>query len=76
MHKVIKRRTGLAQLDLAELWAYRELLGFLAWRDVAVRYKQTTVGILWAFIRPFVTMVVFTVIFGRIAGLKIGRAHV
>jgi lipopolysaccharide transport system permease protein len=69
MHKVIKRRTGLAQLDLAELWAYRELLGFLAWRDVAVRYKQTTVGILWAFIRPLVTMVVFTVIFGRIAGL-------
>ena len=65
MHKVIKRRTGLAQLDLAELWTYRELLGFLAWRDVAVRYKQTTVGILWAFIRR--CDVVSLPLFGRIA---------
>ena len=69
MHTVIKRRTGLANLNLRELWAYRELLGFLAWRDVVVRYKQTYIGAGWAFIRPFVTMVVFTVVFGRIAGL-------
>jgi lipopolysaccharide transport system permease protein len=69
MHKVIKRRTGLAQLDLKELWEYRELLGFLAWRDIAVRYKQTVVGIGWAFVRPFITMIVLTVVFGYIAKL-------
>lgn len=69
MHTVIKRRTGLANLNLRELWEYRELLGFLAWRDVVVRYKQTYIGAGWAFIRPFLTMVVFTVVFGRIAGL-------
>jgi lipopolysaccharide transport system permease protein len=50
-----------------DLWRYRELLLILAWRDVSVRYKQTAVGIAWAFIRPFLTMVVFTVVFGHIA---------
>lgn len=69
MHTIIKRRTGLAQLNLREIWSYRELLGFLAWRDVVVRYKQTYVGAGWAFIRPFLTMVVFTVVFGKLAGL-------
>jgi len=69
MHKVIKRRTGLAQLNWREMWEYRELLGFLAWRDVAVRYKQTYIGIGWAFIRPLLTMVVFTLVFGKIAKL-------
>ncbi|HOG91561.1 MAG TPA: ABC transporter permease [Smithella sp.] len=53
----------------ADLWRYRELFVILAWRDLSVRYKQTIVGILWAIIRPFLTMVVFTVIFGRIAKL-------
>ncbi|HPL67575.1 MAG TPA: ABC transporter permease [Smithellaceae bacterium] len=53
----------------ADLWRYRELFAILAWRDLSVRYKQTIVGILWAIIRPFLTMVVFTVIFGRIAKL-------
>src|SRR5256714_7772471 len=67
MHRVIKRRTGLAAVDLPELWEYRELLGFLAWRDVAVRYKQTVIGAAWAIIRPFLTMVVFTIIFGKLA---------
>ena len=52
-----------------DLWRYRELFLILAWRDVSVRYKQTIIGILWAIIRPFLTMVVFTVIFGRIAKL-------
>jgi lipopolysaccharide transport system permease protein len=52
-----------------DLWRYRELLYFLAWRDILVRYKQTAVGIAWALLRPFVTMVVFTVIFGGIAQL-------
>ena len=50
-----------------DLWRYRELFVFLAWRDIAVRYKQTVLGILWAILRPFTTMVVFTVIFGRLA---------
>jgi lipopolysaccharide transport system permease protein len=52
-----------------DLWRYRELFYVLAWRDVAVRYKQTVIGVAWALIRPFLTMVVFTVIFGRIAKL-------
>jgi lipopolysaccharide transport system permease protein len=53
----------------SDLWHYRELFAILAWRDVSVRYKQTVVGVAWAVIRPFVTMVVFTVIFGRLAKL-------
>src|SRR5437867_2027009 len=52
-----------------DLWRYRELFLILAWRDISVRYKQTIIGVAWAVIRPFLTMVVFTVIFGRIAGL-------
>ena len=52
-----------------DLWRYRELFYFLAWRDILVRYKQTIIGIAWALIRPFLTMVVFTVIFGKIAQL-------
>ena len=52
-----------------DLWRYRELLQVLAWRDVAVRYKQTIIGIAWAFVRPLLTMVVFTVIFGKLAKL-------
>ena len=53
----------------ADLWRYRELFLILAWRDVAVRYKQTIIGVAWAVIRPFLTVVVFTVIFGKLAGL-------
>jgi len=53
----------------ADLWRYRELFLILAWRDLSVRYKQTIIGILWAILRPFLTMVVFTVIFSRIAKL-------
>jgi homopolymeric O-antigen transport system permease protein len=52
-----------------DLWAYRELFAILAWRDVAVRYKQTVIGIAWAVIRPFMTMVIFTTVFGRLANL-------
>ncbi len=52
-----------------DLWRYRELFFILAWRDVAVRYKQTVIGLAWAFVRPFVTMVVFTVVFGKLAKL-------
>lgn len=52
-----------------DLWRYRELFYFLAWRDILVRYKQTSIGIAWALIRPFLTMVVFTVVFGSLAKL-------
>jgi lipopolysaccharide transport system permease protein len=57
-----------------DLWRYRELFYFLAWRDILVRYKQTTIGIAWALIRPFLTMVVFTVVFGTLAKLPSGGA--
>src|SRR5712675_539888 len=52
-----------------DLWHYRELFQVLAWRDISVRYKQTVIGAAWALIRPFMTMVVFTVLFGRLANL-------
>lgn len=52
-----------------DLWAYRELFAILAWRDVAVRYKQTVIGVVWAVLRPLLTMIVFTIVFGRIAKL-------
>jgi lipopolysaccharide transport system permease protein len=53
----------------ADLWRYRELFLILAWRDLSVRYKQTVIGILWAILRPLLTMIVFTIVFGRIAQL-------
>lgn len=53
----------------ADLWRYRELFYILSWRDISVRYKQTAIGILWAVLRPFLTMIVFTVIFGKLAKL-------
>jgi lipopolysaccharide transport system permease protein len=58
---------GWPSLELRELWAYRELLYFFVWRDVAVRYKQTVLGAAWAIIQPFFTMVVFTLFFGLLA---------
>lgn len=57
-----------------DVWRYRELLGFLAWRDIKVRYKQTTLGILWALIQPAVTLAVFTFVFGKLAGMPSGNA--
>lgn len=59
--------TGWVRLNLAELWRYRELLYFLTWRDIKVRYKQTALGAAWAVIQPFFTMVVFSLFFGRLA---------
>lgn len=56
-------------LYFRDLWRYRELFYFLAWRDILVRYKQTAIGVAWALIRPFLTMVVFTIVFGRLANL-------
>src|SRR5262245_44276086 len=61
--------SGWIQLGLSEAFAYRELVAFLIWRDIKVRYKQTTLGVLWAWVQPVMTMVVFTVVFGRLAGL-------
>jgi lipopolysaccharide transport system permease protein len=52
-----------------DLWAYRELFAILAWRDVAVRYKQTVIGAAWSVVRPFLTMIIFTIVFGRLAKL-------
>src|SRR3984893_1279198 len=63
----IARSQGWIRLDLAELWEYRELLYFLVWRDIKVRYKQTALGATWAIIQPFMTMVVFSLFFGRLA---------
>jgi lipopolysaccharide transport system permease protein len=66
---VIEPTRGLAALRLRELWAYRELLYFLVWRDVKVRYKQTALGAAWAILQPLMTAVVFTIFFGRLAGI-------
>ena len=64
---VIRPAPRWPHLDMSELWHYRELLFRLAWRDVAVRYKQTSIGIAWAILQPFLTMVVFTLVFGKFA---------
>jgi lipopolysaccharide transport system permease protein len=66
-HLHIKPSTGWVSLRLGELWAYRELLYYLIWRDIKVRYKQTALGAAWAIIQPLFTMVVFTVFFGKLA---------
>jgi lipopolysaccharide transport system permease protein len=64
---VIRPSRGWVSLNLRELWEYRELLYFLIWRDVKVRYKQTALGAAWAILQPFLTMVVFSVFFGGLA---------
>ncbi len=66
---VVKPSSGWRFLDLAELWHYRELVVFLAWRDISVRYKQTALGAAWALIQPLFLMLVFTLVFGVIAKL-------
>jgi len=66
---LIRPSRGWAALDLADLWQYRELIYFLTWRDIKVRYKQTVLGGAWAILQPFLTMVVFSVFFGRLAGI-------
>jgi lipopolysaccharide transport system permease protein len=59
-------------INWKELWRYRDLFLVLAWRDISVRYKQTTLGVLWAILQPFVTMIVFTFIFNRMANIQSG----
>ena len=68
----IKASNRAVHLDLRELWAYRELLFFLVWRDVKVKYKQTFIGVAWAIIQPLVSMIIFSVIFGHLAGIDPG----
>ena len=67
----VKIRPGSSwfTLDLKELWAYRELLYFLVWRDVKVRYKQTMLGVMWALLQPLLTMAIFSLLFGKLAGI-------
>jgi len=64
---IIRPSRGWAPLKLRELWEYRELLYFLTWRDIKVRYKQTYLGAAWAIMQPFFTMVIFSIVFGRLA---------
>jgi lipopolysaccharide transport system permease protein len=66
---IIEAGKKWAPLDLRSLWAYRELLYFLAWRDVKVRYKQTALGVAWAVLQPLCTMLIFTIFFGKLAGV-------
>ena len=65
----IEPRTGWVALRLGELWQYRELLYFLTWRDIKVRYRQTFLGVLWAIMVPLVSMILFTVVFARMANV-------
>jgi lipopolysaccharide transport system permease protein len=64
---VIRPSKGWVNLNLGDLWRYRELVFFLAWRDISVRYKQTVLGAAWAILQPFFTMVVFSIFFGSLA---------
>ncbi|HKB69426.1 MAG TPA: ABC transporter permease [Thermoanaerobaculia bacterium] len=66
---VIRPSRGWMSLGLSEIWDYRELLYFLVWRDVKVRYKQTALGAAWAVLQPLMTMIVFTVFFGKLANV-------
>ena len=66
---IIARKPTWRLFDTAELWRFRELLFFLTWRDIKVRYKQTVLGVLWAILQPFATMVVFTLFLGKVAGI-------
>ena len=73
---VIKPRKGLIGIDFKELFSFRELLYFLTWRDLKVRYKQTVIGGAWAILQPFLTMIVFTVFFGKLAKIPSGEGNV
>jgi lipopolysaccharide transport system permease protein len=72
---VIRPAPRWPHLDLVELWHYRELLLTLTWRDIAVRYKQTAIGVSWAILQPLLTMVVFTLIFGYVGGFQSKGLH-
>ena len=65
--RILRPSRGLISLNLGEIWRFRELLGLLAWRDILLRYKQTYLGIAWAVLQPLLTMVVLTLVFGKLA---------
>jgi homopolymeric O-antigen transport system permease protein len=67
---VIRPPSGFSRLGLTDLWRFRELLFFLTWRDIKVRYKQTLLGVSWALLQPFLTMIVFTVVINHIGKIK------
>lgn len=69
MEVVIKPKNKWWKINLKELWLFRDLFYFLTWRDIKVKYKQTFVGALWAIFQPFITMVIFSVFFGKLAGM-------
>src|SRR5215469_923030 len=66
----IRPRKGWQPVDLTEIYLYRELLAFLVWRDIKIRYRQTLLGGLWAVLQPLVAMLILTLIFNRLAGVK------
>jgi lipopolysaccharide transport system permease protein len=68
-HSIIIKAGRTEKNYWKDLWRYRELFYFIAWRDILVRYKQTVIGIAWSVIRPFLTMIVFTLVFGKLAKL-------
>src|SRR5882724_566552 len=67
---VLRARKGWQPIDLQELWRGRELFGYLVWRDISIRYKQTLLGGLWAILQPLLAMLIFTVFFNRLAGIQ------
>ncbi len=75
-HRRIQPSTGLIPIDFGEIWRYRELLYRFLWRDFKARYKQTYLGPFWAVFRPFVSIILFSVIFGHLAGISTGDSKV
>ena len=67
---IIRPRKGWQPVDFKEIFLYRELLGFLVWRDIKIRYRQTLLGGLWAVLQPLIAMLIFTFVFHRLAGVK------
>jgi lipopolysaccharide transport system permease protein len=72
---VIERRSAWSAINLRELWRYRELLWFLTWRDIQVRYKQAVLGVAWAVLQPLATMLAFTLFLGQTAGVADGLSY-
>jgi len=71
---IIRLSHGWVSLRLKDLWEYRELLYFMIWRDIKVRYRQTVLGVAWSILQPFLTMVVFSIFFGQLAKVpSVGR---
>lgn len=70
MELVLRPRKGWQAIDFHEMWSYRELLLFLIWRDIKIRYRQTVLGGIWAVLQPLLAMLIFTVLFNRVAGIR------